>query len=119
MENREPVSLEFFTASLRENAPPEGLGIALQALWYEARTSGPGLTPAAEPDGSMSKDWNKAHNLVQRERNSAGRWVHGYLHRIEGDDTNAAGWYERAEKTFPASSPADEWAEIATELLAL
>lgn len=111
-------SLEAFTATLRGEAPPDGLDNALQALWHEARADGPGATPPQDDDGNMSRDWNTAHGLVQRQRDERGRWVHGYLHRIEGDDANAAGWYERAGQPFPTLSAADEWAQIVMALLA-
>jgi hypothetical protein len=112
------LSLRAFTASLGGGAPPDGLDNALQALWYEARAGGPGATPAAGADGDMPADWKTAHGLVQRQRDERGRWVHGYLHRIEGDDDNAAGWYERAGRPFPTLSFADEWTQIAADLLA-
>jgi len=112
------LSLAAFTAALSGDAPPDGLDNALQALWYEARANGPGMTPAAGADGEMSADWNTAHRLVQRQRDVAGRWVHGYLHRLEGDAANAAGWYERAGQPFPDVPPAEEWSHIAAALLA-
>lgn len=113
------MSLEEFTAALRNDAPPEGLDICLQALWYEAREQGPGTTPARQNlEDEMSDDWNKAHGLVQRQRDRDGRWVHGYLHRVEGDDNNAEGWYKRAGQPFPTMSLADEWEQIAAALLA-
>ncbi|NNE85586.1 MAG: hypothetical protein HKN28_16605 [Alphaproteobacteria bacterium] len=113
------LSLEEFTAALDNSTPPDGLDNALQALWYEARSSGPGATlPRKSIDDAMSDDWNRAHELVQRLRDERGRWVHGYLHRVEGDDDNARGWYKRAEQPFPTLSLADEWAQIAVALLA-
>ncbi len=114
----ENLSLEAFTAALRDDAPPAGLDNALQALWHEARAGGPGATPPGDDDGNMSGDWNTAHNLVQRQREKDGYWVHAYLHRIEGDDANAGHWYERAGQPFPTASSADEWAQIAAALLA-
>ena len=43
--------------------------------------------------------------------------VHAYLHRKEGDLSNARYWYARANKS-PATDPLDdEWAAIVTELL--
>lgn len=114
----ENLTIEAFTASLRNAAPPAGLDNALQALWHEARADGPGATPPQDDDGNMTGDWNTAHGLVQHQRDERGRWVHGYLHRIEGDDANAAGWYERAGQPFPTVSAADEWVRIATALLA-
>lgn len=114
----ENLSLEAFTATLRDDAPPAGLDNALQALWHEARAGGPGATLAGDAAGEMSADWKTAHHLVQRQRDEPGRWVHGYLHRLEGDDANAAGWYERAGHPFPTLSSAEEWAQIVTALLA-
>ena len=112
------MSIDAFTASLAGDTPPVGLDNALQALWHEARVNGPGVTQPMDADGEMSSDWNIAHRLVQRQRDAHGRWVHGYLHRIEGDDSNAAGWYERAGQPFPTVSSSEEWAQIVTALLA-
>ncbi len=112
------LSFDAFTASLGDDAPPAGLDNALQALWYEARVNGPGGTGSDGAVGEMPADWKKAHHLVQRQRDSDGRWVHGYLHRLEGDDDNAAAWYERAGQPFPTLSLTEEWAQIATALLA-
>ncbi len=113
-----PLSLDAFTATLGDDAPPAGLDNALQALWYEARADGPGGTRSEGYSDEMPADWKTAHHLVQRQRDEYGRWVHGYLHRLEGDDDNAAGWYERAGQPFPGLSFADEWAQIVTALLA-
>lgn len=112
------LSLDGFTGSLGDDAPPAGLDNALQALWYEARVGGPGSTPTKDAAGAMSDDWNTAHGLTQRQRDAHGRWVHAYLHRVEGDDANSGRWYERAGQPFPALSLADEWAQIAAALLA-
>ena len=112
------LSFEDFTTALGDDAPPVGLDNALQALWYEARASGPGATPAKDTAGTMSDDWGTAHRLTQRQRDEDGRWVHAYLHRIEGDDANAGRWYKRAGQPFPTLSLADEWVQIAGALLA-
>lgn len=109
---------EAFTAALADPAPPAGLDNALQALWYEARANGPGGTCAPTGADDMPADWQTAHRLVQRQRDTYGRWVHGYLHRLEGDDDNAAGWYKRAGQPFPDMSFADEWRQIVAALLA-
>ena len=111
-------SIDTFTTSLADDTPPAGLDNALQALWYEARTNGPGTTQFLDSNGEMSSDWKTAHGLVQRQRDEHGRWVHGYLHRIEGDDRNAARWYERAGQPFPTVSLTEEWAHIVAALLA-
>jgi hypothetical protein len=113
----ENLSLEAFTAALRDDAPPAGLDNALQALWHEARAGGPGATRSLDITGEMSSGWKTAHGLSQRQRDKDGSWVHAYLHWIEGDDANAGHWYERAGRPFPTASLADEWAQIAAALL--
>jgi hypothetical protein len=45
-------------------------------------------------------------------------WVHAYLHRVEGDLSNAGYWYRRAEKPVAAGALDDEWAAIAGAMLA-
>jgi hypothetical protein len=36
-------------------------------------------------------DWKRAHESAQQDEGSEGSWVHAYLHRKEGDQSNAAG----------------------------
>lgn len=119
MQEQHTLTFDAFTASLSDDAPPEGLDHALKALWYEAHAAGPGATRAREAiEDAMSDNWNTAHGLVQRQRDERGRWVHGYLHRVEGDDDNAGRWYERSGQPFPTLTLAEEWAQIAAALLA-
>ncbi len=54
-------------------------------------------------------DWDKSHELVQDLGSIEAAWIHGYLHRKEGDDWNANYWYSRAGKPFPKVSLAEEW----------
>jgi hypothetical protein len=42
--------------------------------------------------------------------------VHAYLHRKEGDLSNADYWYRRAGKRHPAVTLEQEWAEIVAAL---
>ena len=94
------MDLPTFKQTLDRDAPPEDLGRALAALWHEAKS-----------------DWDQAHRLAQAQKDSDGAWVHAYLHRVEGDQSNAEYWYRRAEKT-PSSAPLKkEWDEIAGTLL--
>ena len=95
------MDLAAFRASLAAAAPPDGLSPALQALWWDARD-----------------DWDKAHALAQTDEGGAGDWVHAYLHRKEGDAANAGYWYRRAGKPASRAPLAEEWAAIATALLA-
>jgi hypothetical protein len=43
--------------------------------------------------------------------------VHAYLHRKEGDESNAAYWYRRAGKPIARGSLDEEWTGIAAALL--
>ncbi len=95
------MTLEEFRQSLEQTRPPEGLSLALQALWHEARG-----------------EWNKAHGLAQAQEDATGAWVHAYLHRVEGDPANAAYWYRRAGKPVSHQPLAEEWESIVQALLA-
>ena len=94
------MDLTAFRASLAVATPPEGLGQALQALWWEAKG-----------------EWDRAHVLAQADEGGAGDWVHAYLHRKEGDAGNAGYWYRRAGKPASPAPLAQEWATIASALL--
>ncbi len=89
-----------FHASLRQDAPPQELSLALTALWCDAKG-----------------DWTKAHESAQQDEGPAGAWVHAYLHRKEGDAPNAAYWYHRAGKSPSRVSLEEEWSEITAALL--
>ncbi len=54
------------------------------------------------------KDWDGAHQLIQQYNDPMACLIHGYLHRIEGDMSNAAYWYNRANEVVPANSLEDE-----------
>jgi len=95
------MNLQQFRESLQHDQPPSGLTAALAGLWWDAKG-----------------DWNRAHESAQQDEGPAGAWVHAYLHRKEGDASNAAYWYSRTGKP-PARAPLDqEWTEITTALLA-
>ena len=56
-------------------------------------------------------------NNLQNDGSAEGAWVHAYLHRVEGDDSNAGYWYRRAGKPHCRDSLETEWAEISVALL--
>jgi hypothetical protein len=94
------MDLAAFRASLAAAAPPQGLGPAVAALWWDGKG-----------------DWGKAHALAQTDEGGDGDWVHAYLHRKEGDLGNAGYWYRRARNPTSRASLAEEWAAIAAALL--
>lgn len=50
-----------------------------------------------------SGGWRAAHEIVQRDEDSAlACWAHGIVHIMEGDIPNARYWYGRAGRSFPA-----------------
>ncbi|MGJ8679538.1 hypothetical protein [Paraglaciecola sp.] len=57
-------------------------------------------------------NWHAAHELVQDEPCQFGSLLHGYLHRIEGDLSNARYWYRRANQPTLENSLEDELARI-------
>jgi uncharacterized cupin superfamily protein len=79
---------------------PVGLGAPLCALWHDA-----------------SGNWDAAHVCVQDDDSHEAAWVHAYLHRKEGDSSNAGYWYARAGKPRFQGSLKEEWNEIARILL--
>jgi hypothetical protein len=95
------LDLQSFRSSITGSRPPDGLSIALQALWWDAKG-----------------DWQKAHECAQEREDQAGMRVHAYLHRKEGDQSNAAYWYRRC-RVSPATGTLDkEWEDVALTLLA-
>lgn len=53
-------------------------------------------------------DWNKAHQLIQGSKDEIACQIHGYLHREEGDLTNASYWYDRVDRDIPNNSLEEE-----------
>jgi hypothetical protein len=94
------MTLQEFRDSLSGAAPPLPENFALAGLWWDAKG-----------------DWTRAHESAQQDERPAGAWVHAYLHRKEGDASNAGYWYGRAGKTPAKASFEEEWTEIATSLL--
>ena len=62
-------------------------------------------------------DWNSAHKIAQNELSREGSWVHAYLHREEGDLSNASYWYSNAGRRMPDVTLDEEWESIARGLL--
>ena len=71
------MTLDDFRQSIAATEPPTGLSLALAGLWWDAKG-----------------DWKRAHESAQQDEGMDGSWVHAYLHRKEGDPSNAAYWYQ-------------------------
>jgi len=91
--------LDRFTADLAADEPPAEYSLALQALWWDAKG-----------------DWTRAHERAQERDDEAGAWVHAYLHRVEGDLSNAGYWYRRAKRPVATGDLAAERAAIVAAL---
>ncbi len=95
------MTIEDFQSSLAGAEPSPSLSDALQALWWDAKGN-----------------WDKAHGLAQRHTSDpASDWVHAYLHRKEGDLSNAMYWYRRAGRPGAGEPLAQEWLAIVGALL--
>ena len=94
------MNLADFRKSLSALEPPAGLSKLLEALWYEAHG-----------------DWDRAHKLAQSQKGKAAAAVHAYLHRKEGDLSNADYWYEHAGTERPRGLLEKEWEASVTALL--
>lgn len=57
--------------------------------------------------------WDAAHRLVQDYADELSCLVHAWLHRVEGDNGNAAYWYRRAGEPVPDNTLDEEWRRLA------
>jgi len=57
-------------------------------------------------------DWDGAHDIVGDLSSPAAARIHAYLHRVEGDISNAHYWYARAKVTPESGSLEDELAML-------
>ena len=99
------MTFDEFEQSLEQAEAPAGLGPLPLALWLEARGRW------------RDSDWDQAHRIVQAESGRDAERVHAYLHRREGDLGNAGYWYSRAGAEPRSDDLANEWADLARELL--
>ena len=94
------MTLDDFQKSLADAKPPAELTRALAGLWWDAKG-----------------DWKLAHESAQQDEGPEGSWVHAYLHRKEGDQSNAEYWYSRAGKPVCREPVDAEWLSIVRGLL--
>lgn len=89
-----------FMESLKMIMPPPGLTPPLEALWWDAKG-----------------DWPRAHVLVDALETKEAMAVHAYLHRKQGDQSNADYWYRRAREQYRRTSLAEEWNALVAGLV--
>ena len=94
------MQLVDFIQSIKEDTPPKGLSEPLQAMWH-----------------ARKGDWETAHNIAQSIGTELGSWIHAYLHRVEGDLSNADYWYKRAGKLPHSGSTEAEADDIVNSIL--
>ncbi len=94
------MTLEEFAATFSSASPPGGLPPALVALWHDGKG-----------------DWHTAHEAVQALADPDGARIHAYLHRKEGDASNAAYWYRRAGQPVAAGPLQPEWERLVLAFL--
>ena len=94
------MTFQEFRSTLKDTNPPAEIHQNLLALWHDA-----------------NDNWDKAHDIVQITSGYDGDWIHAYLHRKEGDLSNASYWYSRIGRSRPSISLEEEWEELAAHLL--
>lgn len=94
------MNFNSFKESLSLTEPSPTLSVYLKALWYDA-----------------NEEWETAHVLIQDVNDKNAAWIHAYLHRKEGDISNADYWYTRAGKKRPGATLEKEWEEIVSHFL--
>ncbi|MGE0131322.1 MAG: hypothetical protein AB7U82_24845 [Blastocatellales bacterium] len=95
------MTFDQFESSLNNQEPPTELSSYLTALWRDKRG-----------------EWDRAHEIVQDINTKTASSIHAYLHRKEGDESNARYWYGQADESFPSGQTLDEeWRELVERLL--
>jgi hypothetical protein len=89
------LNVDDFKRSLTEAQPQSDFSVPRSALWWDAKG-----------------DWGRAHALVDELETNDGMAVHAYLHRKEGNATNADYWYARAGRGFHRSTLEAEWESL-------
>jgi hypothetical protein len=61
-------------------------------------------------------DWDGAHAVVSDREGPMAARIHAYLHRVEGDLSNARYWYGQAGVAPATDSLDEEWERLARAL---
>lgn len=63
-------------------------------------------------DFARDGKWDEAHQLVQPYSDRTSCLIHAYLHRVEGDLSNARYWYTRAGADMPDNTLDEELSRL-------
>ena len=74
------MDYKSFIKSTSNKTPPNLDSELLVAMW-----------------NALKGNWDTAHEIVQEIDSLEAAWIHAYLHRVEGDLSNAKYWYRRAK----------------------
>jgi hypothetical protein len=92
---KKPLTPDEFKTSFSLKEPPQTLSMHEKALWFAGKG-----------------DWEKAHQIVQDMNDEVSARIHAFLHRQEGDISNARYWYARAGVKMRDISLDEEWEEL-------
>jgi hypothetical protein len=91
---------DAFKSSLSLTDPPESISEYARALWYAGKGN-----------------WEKAHNIIQEIDDKLSARIHAFLHRQEGDLSNAGYWYKRAGEQIPTVNTDEEWEQLVSQFV--
>jgi hypothetical protein len=89
-----------FKSSLSLAQPPATMSAYEKALWWVGKG-----------------DWEKAHEIIQEMNDRPSSLIHAFLHRKEGDISNAQYWYAKAGSAMPGISLDQEWDNLVDDFL--
>jgi hypothetical protein len=94
------MDMHTFKESLLMDQLPQEASVYIKALWYDAKDK-----------------WDDAHKTIQDVKDNNASWIHAYLHRKEGDISNADYWYTRAGRKRPPLTLEEEWEQLVANFL--
>ena len=94
------MTFDDFLALCDSPTEPSGISSHLKALWFDHQG-----------------DWDGAHDEIQDGDDRFSAAIHAYLHRKEGDISNARYWYSAANRPVFRGSVDEEWEALARELV--
>jgi hypothetical protein len=92
------MTFDELVQSLEADAPAKASSL-VRALWLARKGK-----------------WDEAHKLASDDSSSMAARIHAYLHRVEGDPSNARYWYRQAGVPAVDGTLEDEWDLLAREL---